>query len=42
MDAKLSKFSLEEALKLSEEFDQDTKMIKDKFLKEEDEVNQDS
>ena len=42
MDAKLSKFSLEEALKLSEEFDQDTKMIKDKFLKEEDEVNQDT
>lgn len=42
MDAKLSKFSLEEALKLSEEFDQDTKTIKDKFLKEEDEVNQDT
>lgn len=39
MDAKLNKFSLEEALDLSNRYDENTKLIKDKFLKEQDIVN---
>lgn len=42
MNAKLSKYSLEEALRISEEYDTDTKKIKDKFLKDVDEINKDT
>lgn len=42
ISAKLSKFTLEEALQLAEYYDSDTKFFKDKFLKEQDEVNKDT
>ena len=42
MSAKLSKFTLEEALDLSNKYDEDTKLIKDKFLKEQDIINKET
>lgn len=42
MNAKLSKFSLAEALQLAEYYDSDTKFFKDKFIEEQDEVNKDT
>ena len=42
MKAKLSKFTLEEALEIANKYDEDTKNIKDQFLKELDEVNQET
>lgn len=39
MKAKLNGFSLEEALELAEDFDNDTKALKDKYLKPKDEIN---
>lgn len=40
MNAKLSKFSLQQALKLADVYDENTKQIKDKFLKSIEPVNQ--
>lgn len=37
--AKLNQYSLEEALKLAEDFDNDTKQLKDTYLKPQDEIN---
>ena len=42
MEAKLNKFSLEEALELAEFFDNQTKEMKDFYLKEPEEINQDA
>ena len=42
MEAKLNKFSLEEALELAEFFDNQTKEMKDFYLKELEEINQDA
>ena len=42
MEAKLNKFSLEEALELAEFFDNQTKEMKDFYLKESEEINQDA
>ena len=42
MKAKLNKFSLEEALELAEFFDNQTKEMKDFYLKEPEEINQDA
>lgn len=42
MNAKLNKYSLEEALKKAEHYDYLTKYIKDINLKEKDEINQDA
>lgn len=42
IEAKLNKYSLEEALQLAEDFDNDTKVLKDKYLKPQDEINQDA
>ena len=39
MKAKLNQYSLEEALQLAEDFDTDTKSLKDKYLKSQDEIN---
>lgn len=42
MEAKLNKFSLEKALELAEFFDNQTKEMKDFYLKEPEEINQDA
>ena len=42
MEAKLNKFSLEEALELAEFFDTQTKEMKDFYLKEPEDINQDA
>ena len=42
MEAKLNKFSLEEALELAEFFDNQTKEMKDFYLKESEDINQDA
>ena len=42
MEAKLNKFSLEEALELAKFFDNQTKEMKDFYLKEPEEINQDA
>lgn len=42
MEAKLNKFSLKEALELAEFFDNQTKEMKDFYLKEPEEINQDA
>lgn len=42
MEAKLNKFSLEEALELAEFFDNQTKEMKDFYLKEPEKINQDA
>jgi len=39
MKAKLNKYTLNEALQLAEDFDNDTKLLKDKYLKPQDEIN---
>ena len=42
MNAKLNKYTLEEAVKMAEQYDYFTKYIKDISLKEKDEINQDA
>ena len=42
MKAKLNRYTLEEALQLAEDFDNDTKSLKDKYLKPQDEINKDA
>lgn len=42
MNAKLNKYTLEEAIKMAEHYDYFTKYIKDISLKEKDEINQDA
>ena len=37
--AKLNKYTLKEALQLANDFDEDTKALKNKYLKEKDEIN---
>lgn len=42
MKAKLNRYTLEEALQLAEDFDNDTKSLKDKYLKPQDEINKEA
>lgn len=42
MKAKLNEFSLEQALYIADSYDIDTKNIKDRFLKEQDEINKET
>lgn len=42
MKAKLNQYSLKEALKLAEDFDNDTKQLKDTYLKSQDEINKEA
>ena len=42
LKAKLNKYTLEEALQLANDFDEDTKTLKDKYLKPQDEINKDA
>jgi hypothetical protein len=42
MKAKMSEYTLKEALELAEFFDNNTKSIKEKSLKEKDEINKDA
>lgn len=42
MKAKLNQYSLEDALQMAEDFDIDTKNLKDKYLKPQDEINKEA
>ena len=42
MKAKLNQYSLDDALQMAEDFDIDTKNLKDKYLKPQDEINKEA